>query len=122
MRARQQGMTAIGMIIAFVFVGIIAFAALKVLPAYMEQMKVTSILEDVKRDLDGNQASIAQIRSAIGKRLDIEMVTGIKTQDFTIKKTGTGGYRVQAQYERREPYIANLYLVVVIDKQVEIIR
>ncbi len=121
MRVRQQGMTAISFIIVAVFVGIFAFAVLKVMPLYLEQMKVVSILEDVKRDMDGKGPSIALIRSAIGKRLNIEMVTGIKTKDFTIKKIDRG-YRVQAQYERREPYLGNLYLVVVFDKAVEINR
>lgn len=121
MRVRQQGITAISFIIAAVFVGAFAFAGLKVMPFYLEQMKVTSILEDVKRDMDGNAPTISQIRSAIAKRLDIEMVTGIKTQEFAIKKSGMG-YTVKAQYENRAPYIGNLYLVVVFDKQVEISR
>jgi hypothetical protein len=121
MRARQQGITAISFVIAVVFIGAIAFAGLKILPFYLEQMKVTSILDDVQRDLNGNAPTIVQIRSAIAKRLDIEMVTGIKTADFAIKKSGMG-YTVKAQYENRAPYIANLYLVVVFDKQVEINR
>ena len=121
MRSRQQGITAISFIIAAIFVGTFAFAGLKVIPFYLEEMKVISILGDVKRDLDGNSSSIAEIRTAIGKRLDIEMVTGIKTQDFTIKKSPKG-YTVQAKYENRAPYIANLYLVVVCDETVEINR
>jgi len=121
MRARQQGITVISFVIAVVFIGAFAFAGLKILPFYLEQMKVTSILGDVKRDMDSNAPTIAQIRTAIAKRLDIEMVTGIKTQEFAIKKSGKG-YIVKAHYENRAPYIANLYLVVVFDKQVEIIR
>jgi len=121
MRARQQGITAIGFILAAVFVGVFAFAILKVMPLYLEQMKVVSILEDVKEDLDGNKPSIIEIRSAIGKRLDIEMVTGIRTKDFTIKKAGTG-YRVTANYERREAFFGNLFFVAVFDEQIEIIR
>ena len=121
MRARQQGITAISFVIAIVFVGAFAYAGLKVMPFYLEQMKVTSILGDVKRDLDNNGPTIVMIRTAIAKRLDIEMVTGIKTQDFAIKKSGTG-YTVKAQYENRAPYIGNLYLVVVFDDQVEINR
>ncbi len=122
MRSRQQGMTVIGLVFVAVFVGIFAFAVLKVVPAYLEQMKVGSILEDVKRELDGSGSSISQIRNAIGKRLNIEMVTGIKAQDFSIKKSSAGGYVVQAKYERREPYLGNVYLVVAFDKQVEIKR
>ncbi len=119
MRARQQGMTLISIIVVVAFVGAFAFAGLKVMPMYLEQMKVTSILEDVKKDLDGKGPSVVQIRSAIGKRLDIEMVTGIPVQDFRIKKINSG-YRVMAQYERRESYFGNLYLVAVFDEQVEI--
>ena len=121
MRARQTGMTAIGFVLVVLFVGSFAFAGLKVIPFYLEQMKVSSILADVKRDLDGNKPTIAEIRSAIGKRLDIEMVTGIQTQDFSIKKSGMG-YMVKASYENRAPYFGNLYLVVVFDEQVEISR
>jgi len=121
MRARQQGITAISFVVAAAFVGACAFAGLKVMPFYLEQMKVTSILGDVKRDLDNNGPTIVQIRSALAKRLDVEMVTGIKTQDFAIKKS-SNGYTVKAQYENRAPYIGNLYLVVIFDEQVEINR
>jgi len=121
MRVRQQGITAISFIVAAAFVGAFAFAGLKILPFYLEQLKVTNILGDVKNDMDGNAPTIAKIRSAIAKRLDIEMVTGINTQEFSIKKSGMG-YTVKAQYENRAPYLGNLYLVVVFDKQVEITR
>ena len=119
MRVRQQGMTLISIIVVVAFVGAFAFAGLKVMPMYLEQMKVANILEDVKKDMDGKGPSVAQIRSAIAKRLDIEMVTGIQTQEFKIKKVSKG-YSVQAQYERRELYFGNLYLVAVFDEQVEI--
>ncbi len=121
MRARQQGITAISFIVAAVFIGAFALAGLKVLPFYLEQMKVASILVDVQKEMDGNAPTIATIRSAIAKRLDIEMVTGINTQEFAIKKSGKG-YVVKAQYENRAQFVSNLYLVVVFDKQVEISR
>lgn len=121
MRARQQGITAIAFIIVVAFVGVFAFAILKVMPFYLEQVKVVSILEDVKEDLDGKGPSIGEIRNAITKRLDIEMVTGIESKEFVIAKTNSG-YTVHAKYERRAPYLANLYLVAAFDEQVEIKR
>jgi len=121
MRARQQGMTMIGMVIVVAFIGIFVFALLRVTPFYLEQMKVTSILDDVKRNLDGNGPSMVQIRNALEKRLDIEMVTGINVRDIAIKKSGNG-YLVQAKYERRAEFIGNLYLVTEFDEQVEIRR
>lgn len=121
MRDRQQGITVIGMIIVAAFLGVFVFAILKVMPFYLEQMKIVSILGDVKRNMDGNAPTVLQIRSALAKRFDIEMVTGIDSRDIAIKKSGNG-YLVQAKYERRAPYFANLYLVVEIDEQVEIKR
>jgi len=121
MRARQQGITAIGFIIVAAFVGVFAFAALKIAPLYLEQMKVVRILEDVKKELDGEKPSITMIRSSIGKRLDIEMVSTITANDFVVKKNNAG-YLVQLIHERREPFFGNLYFLVVYDKQVEITR
>ena len=121
MRARQQGITVIGFIIVAAFVGVFGFGVLKVTPFYLEQMKVISIMDDTKRNLDNNAPTVTQIRNDINKRLDIEMVYGVTIKDFTIKKTKTG-YSVKVTYERREPYLANLYLVSVFDRTVEIDR
>jgi len=84
-------------------------------------MKVASILNDVKVNLDNQNASPIQIKSAIEKRLDVEMVTGLMAKDFKIVKTGSG-HKVDAAYEKRAHYVANLYLVVVFDRSVEILR
>lgn len=111
----------IGMVFVVAFIGVYVFAILKITPFYLEQIKVSSILEDVKRDLDGSKSSMAQIRNALSKRLDIEMVTGIDVREIEIKKS-ENGYRVQAKYERRAEFLGNLYLVTEIDEQVEISR
>ncbi len=120
MRRNQQGSTTAGFIIMAGIVGVIAFGLLKVTPMYLEQMKVASILNDVKADLDGTKTSAQQIRIAINKRINIEMVRNLDARQFKISKNKSGNYDVRAQYERRELYIANVYLVVVFDQVVEI--
>ncbi|MDJ0928305.1 MAG: DUF4845 domain-containing protein [Gammaproteobacteria bacterium] len=121
MRSRQQGLTAISFAIMAVVVAAIGFAALKLTPIYLEHMKIVSVLNDVKAELDNQNTSIRYIRSAIGKRLSIEMVTTMKPQDFKIRKTELG-YEVRAQYENRTPYIGNLYFLGVFNESVEIER
>ena len=121
MRHRQRGITMISLAIIVAFVGSYAFAILRVMPFYLEQMKVSSTLNDVEANLSGSGASLVQIRDAIDKRLDIEMVRGLRAKDFKIKKS-SGGYSVNATYERRAPYIGNLYLVVAFDETIEIRR
>jgi hypothetical protein len=121
MRDRQRGITLISLAIIVAFVGSYAFAILRVMPFYLEQMKVSSTLNDVEINLSGSGANLVQIRDAIDKRLNIEMVRGLRAKDFEIKKS-SGGYSVHAIYERRAPYIGNLYLVVAFDQAIEIRR
>ena len=121
MRREQQGITGIGFIIIAAFMGLFVFAALQLAPIYLEHIKVASILTDVKGELDGSQPTITSIRTAIGKRLDIESVSGINVTGFKLAKTDAG-FQVSVSYESRARYIANIYLVVVFDKSVEIVR
>jgi len=121
MREKQQGITAIGFLIIATMVALIGYAALRLTPIYLEQMKIVRVLEDVKAEFDGQNASIAYIRAGIGKRLNVEMVTVLKLQDFTIKKSERG-YVIRAQYENRAPYVANIYLLAVFNTSVEILR
>lgn len=121
MRARQQGITAIGLIIMVLVVGSIAFGALRLIPIYLEHMKIVSVLNDVKEELDGQNPSISNIRVAISKRLNVEMVYALTAKDFQITKT-EGGFNVAVQYSNRAPYLGNLYLVAEFDNSVEIRR
>jgi hypothetical protein len=121
MRKKQEGITFIGLVILAAFLGLFVFATLRLLPFYLEQMKIASLLEDIKMNMDNQEATLPRIKSAINKRLNIEMVRDMRAKDFKITKT-ENGYSVQAVYERRAPYVANVYLVVVFDKTVEILR
>jgi len=121
MRGRQQGITAIGFLIIAIMVAAIGFAALRLTPIYLEHMKIVSVLEDVKADLDGTNPSIQLIKSAIGKRLNIEMVRVVQRQDFKVKKSEVG-YSVRVQYNAEAPYFANVWLLVRFNDAVEIRR
>ncbi len=123
MRNRQQGMTAIGMLVLAAILGLVGFAALRLTPIYLEHMKVLQILSDVKVELDGQETSLARLRASIDNRLNIESVYGLKVKDFKITKTSVGGgYMVQAKYDRRTNYVANIYLLAEFDDTVEIFR
>jgi hypothetical protein len=60
------------------------------------------------------------IRQEFGKRFAIEDIN-LNTDAVKITQS-KNGYSVRIQYEERAPYIADIYLVVAFDKQVEINR
>jgi len=115
---KQQGMTTLGILCVLAVVGLLAFAAFKVVPAYLEMTKVYTILDDIERDYSGKpDTDVAKLRTQIGKRINIESIYGVKRDDFQIKRTSEG-YEVSINHPNETHYLGNLYLVVKYDKTV----
>lgn len=118
---RQQGMTLIGMVIVAMIAGIFVLAAIRLIPIYLEYMKIDAALDAMKIDLDGSNAGPGQIRTSLERRFDIDDVKSIRSRDVVIERTANG-YVVRADYEGRTPFIANVYFLVDFDKSVEVLR
>ena len=108
---RQQGMTTMGVVILVAFMGIFAFAAIRLVPVYLNYMKVASVVSGVVQEFDGAGATSNMIRRSISNRFDIEMVSEIQSKDVTVTKVD-GGYEVAAVYSHKAPFIANISFVV----------
>lgn len=117
---RQAGITALGFLILATLVGVVGLAALKVTPMYIKNMRMNTILENIQKELNGQNATPIAIRQAIAKQFS---VNDINMDIDAIKITQAGqGYLVRVNYENRAPYVADISLVVAYDKQVEIRR
>lgn len=110
-RARQAGMTTLGLIILVVFVGLFAFAGIRLTPVYLNYLKVVGVIDGVKEEFDGQAPSRAAIRNSIVRRFDVESVTQITARDIEIT-TVDGGFEVTAAYEHKAPFIANVSFTV----------
>jgi len=118
---RQAGMTALGMLILVAFIGIFAFAGLRLTPIYLNYMKVASVVSGIHSEFDGANATRASIRSSISRRFDIESVSVITARDVTVTKAN-GGYEVVVTYSHKAPFVANISFVVDFDKRVLVRR
>ena len=112
---REVGMTTLGMLILVVFVGLFAFAAIRLTPVYLNYMKVVGVVDGVQEEFDGQNPSRAAIRSSISRRFDIESVTVITARDIEVKNVD-GGFEVHAVYDHTSPFIANVSFTVHFDK------
>ena len=121
MKKRQAGMTTLGLIILVAFVGLFAFAGLRLTPIYLNYFKVVGVVEGVREEFDGNNATRAAIRSSISRRFDIESVGIITAKDVKVRKVD-GGYEVAATYSHKAPFISNVSFVVDFDKRVLVRR
>jgi hypothetical protein len=115
-RRRQSGMTTLGMIILVSFVGLFAFAGIRLTPVYLNYMKVVGVVDGVTAEFDGQGASRSAIRNSISRRFDIDSVGEITIKDITVTAVD-GGYEVAATYSHKSPFISNVSFVVDFDKR-----
>ena len=118
---RQAGMTTLGLIILVTFLGLFAFAGLRLTPVYLNYMKVAGVVNGVLEEFDGTGASRSTIRSSLARRFDIDSVGVIEASDVKVTKVD-GGHEVAAVYSHKTPFIANVSFVVDFDKRVLIRR
>ncbi len=118
---RQSGMTTLGLIILVSFIGLFAFAGIRLTPIYLNYMKVSGVVSGIYREFDGGNATRASIRSSISRRFDIESVGEITAKDVKVTKVD-GGHEVAATYSHKAPFIANVSFVVDFDKRVVVRR
>ena len=121
MKKRQAGMTTLGLIILVSFIGVFAFAGLRLTPIYLNYFKVVGVVEGVRNEFDGSNATRSAIRSSISRRFDIESVGIITAKDVKVSKVD-GGHEVAATYSHKAPFIANVSFVVDFDKRVLVRR
>ena len=121
LKRRQAGMTTLGVIILVSFVGLFAFAGIRLTPVYLNYMKVACVITGVLEEFDGANASRATMRSSISRRFDIESVGVITAKDVKVTKVD-GGHEVAATYSHKAPFIANVSFVVDFDKRVIVRR
>jgi hypothetical protein len=114
---RQKGMTGAGWLIVLVLIGFFALLVLKMLPSYMEYYKIVSTFESLEEET-GLETPL-DIRKLIERRFDISYVSTIQPRDVIIRSVGQD-YRVQAKYESRKHLFANVYVVMIFDKQVTV--
>ena len=116
MKKRQAGMTTLGLIILVSFVGLFAFAGIRLAPVYLNYMKIVGVVDGVRDEFDGTGASRMQIRNSIARRFDIESVGIITAKDVKVTKVD-GGHEVAATYSHKAPFIANVSFLVDFDKR-----
>lgn len=120
MHHRQRGMTFLGIIVLVVVVGAWVYSGIRLVPKYLEYMRVAATLEKVRDEYESNPGTTDfMLRKAVERHFDIEMVEIITSNDIEIRKEG-GTFFMRAFYEDTVPLVANVSFLVEFDKTVEV--
>lgn len=120
-QARQVGITTVGFLILAVFIGLFAFAGMRLSPVYLNYMKVAGVLDGVFKEFDSQNPSRASLQKSIRRRFDVESVSVITARDIKIVNE-SGGFRIEAVYDHMAPFIGNVSFSVHFDKKVLVRR
>ena len=105
----QAGITAIGLILILIPIGLAVYIVLKVAPAYIEALSVGDVVNSLKKELDLKEKSREEIYTMIKKRLDVNNISSIDKDDIKIQKT-VKDVTVTIDYEARVPLFWNAAL------------
>jgi hypothetical protein len=117
---REAGITVIGLLLAVVVVGALGLAGLRIVPLYLERMKIDTVLDDVQKELATGGNTVGGILNALESHFYIEAVT-VDQKDIEVKREGEG-FVVRINKELRAPFVADLWFMVMLDEQVQISR
>lgn len=119
MFARQRGATFLGMVTILAILGFALYGGIRLTPKYMEYMAIVRAMEQTAKENDGEPTSPQELRKELDRRWTIEDITSIDPKQIEIKKSA-GGFSMRAAYRAEAPFVANVLLVVVFDKTVEV--
>lgn len=119
--SRQAGITAIGFLVLALFIGLFAYAAIRLTPVYLNYMKVAGVIDGVYSEFDSQGPTRAAIITSIRRRFDVESVSIVTSRDIKVLNDG-GGFKVEAVYDHSTPFIGNVSFTVHFDKRVTVRR
>lgn len=118
MRARQRGITFIGWVVLLVPVAIVAYAAIRLSPVYLNHMKVSKALQQVASEHRGEeQVNVQALRNSLEKRFDIEAVDFPRADQVAFVRDGTR-WVAELRYEDTAPLFGNISLLVRFNQRV----
>ena len=121
---KQKGLTMVSWIVVISFFGVVAVAALNIIPSYLSFYSARSIMETLKTDSIVSGKTPLQIRGIITKRFGSNNIRNIKaSKDISFKNRGVSegsSFTVVLDYEDRGKIMGNLYFVTVFHHEVEI--
>jgi hypothetical protein len=118
-RQSQLGMTFIGLLCILVLVGAIGYAGVRLVPVYLNYMKLARTMESAASEFKGETGSLDGVRKSLDRHWAIEDITAVDQKDIEITRDDAG-LTLHVAYDDTVPYIANISLSVHFDKTVKV--
>lgn len=113
----QQGLSILGWLVVLAVVAFFASTAFKMLPHYMDYMSLEKIITSVETDKAADVRTVGEFYNHVSKGMQVNNIRDLNLRDVLKVTQENNEFRVHLKYEKREPLIENLDLVVNFDKE-----
>lgn len=107
----QQGLTMISWIVVIIFLLFQGVIAMNIIPVYLTDSSVKSIMEELPNDSAAKEASPKELKTLIMKRLNINSIYSVKSESIKVTKD-RDEIIATIEYEPRGKLIGNLEYIV----------
>lgn len=122
MRRKQAGVTFIGWIFLLIPVAIVGYAAIRLVPIFLNYQRVARSMEQVAKEAKTDAAgaiSPQAVKNSLEKRLDIEGIEYPDLKDFEVRRDGPNFF-IDISYEDPVEFMGNISLLATFQKSVPI--
>lgn len=107
----SRGITLPTLVLLVAGLTLIGFGGFRLLPVYIAHIKVAGAMESVRVEYDGEAPTKREIRAALEKRFDIEMINVLPYHGIAVDRKGDLVV-LTAKYDNEVPFIGNLHFIV----------
>ncbi len=111
MAIRQRGVSLSGLLIWVMLLIFAGIGAMKIIPAYMQNVEIKGILHAIAHDLEMQSAPVSTIRESFSKRAMMNNISVVTAEDIDIVKN-SGGLSLSASYSMKIPLAGNASLLI----------
>jgi hypothetical protein len=108
---RQQGASALGVLVLVGMFGFLLMCSMRVVPSYLEGRGLRAAIEHVLEDPEIPKASIRLIRRKLENSFNMNQITALPARDIIITRDGNL-IIIDAKYESRVPLVLNIDAVI----------
>lgn len=114
----MRGITFIGFLIVLAIVGFFAYIGMRIGPMYLEYYAIVRSMELVRQEPGSYNKSLAEIRSDLQIKFDIQYVE-LESTAITISRDG-GGTTLRVAYQKEVPFAYNISILGKFDHSISL--
>lgn len=113
----QRGLSLLGWMVVLAIVAFIASTAFKIVPHYMDYYALEKLIMSVENEKGQGISTPGDFEAYVRKGMQINSIRDIDLEKALSVKVENNDFYATLKYEKREPLIENLDLVVHFDKE-----